>query len=58
MTKDSVLEPAHSFSTLITERGSAWPEFRTRFHCKTWTGMLSLAASDVKCAWAGKCEPS
>jgi len=30
----------------IWARRSAWPEFRTRFHCKDLEGLLSLAASD------------
>jgi len=30
----------------IGGRVSALPVFRTRFHCKTWKGVLSLAASD------------
>src|ERR1700733_14327694 len=34
MTKDSVLDRHTVSRRSSTERGSAWPEFRTRFHCK------------------------
>jgi len=48
-TGSGYLDPAHRSPAALKMQsaGKIWPEFRTRFHCKTRTGMLSLAASDV-----------
>jgi len=50
-TGSGYLDPAHRSLGVLKMHSakSLWPEFRTRFHCKTRTGMLSLAASELSC---------